>query len=269
MSDTASKFVGDIPKNYNAFLGPNIFDRYGREMAAHVAAATPGKVLELAAGSGIVTRHVRDALPGDVAITASDLNAPMLEVAQAKFAANEKVVFTTADAQSLPFDDNSFDLVFCQFGVMFFPDRVGSYRQAARVIRPGGRYLFSSWGTNAENLFSEIADTALAEFFPDDPPGFYNVPFFYNDLDQIRAELSEAGLSDVHHTASAHDREVTDYGAFAHGLIFGNPAIAEVDQRGGDPGAVSTKIAARLRDRFGAEPSTMPLLAHFFEVRIP
>ena len=138
MSDTASKFVGDIPKNYNAFLGPNIFDRYGREMAAHVAAATPGKVLELAAGSGIVTRHVRDALPGDVAITASDLNAPMLEVAQAKFAANEKVVFTTADAQSLPFDETASTLYFA-IGVMFFPDRVGSYRQAPRVIRPGGR----------------------------------------------------------------------------------------------------------------------------------
>ena len=161
-------------------------------MAALVAAATPGKVLELAAGSGIVTRHVRDALPGDVAITASDLNAPMLEVAQAKFAADEKVVFTTADAQSLPFDDNSFDLVFCQFGVMFFPDRVGSYRQAARVIRPGGRYLFSA-GAPTPRIRFRIADTALAEFFPDDPPGFYNVPFFYNNLDQIRAELSEAG----------------------------------------------------------------------------
>ena len=206
MSDTASKFVGDIPKNYNAFLGPNIFDRYGREMAAHVAAATPGKVLELAAGSGIVTRHVRDALPGDVAITASDLNAPMLEVAQAKFAANEKVVFTTADAQSLPFDDNSFDLVFCQFGVMFFPDRVP----------PSGKGDPSRWPLSVQAPTPRIRFRADALAESRTTRGFYNVPFFY-DLDQIRAELSEAGLS-------AHDREVTDYGAFAHGLIFGNPA---------------------------------------------
>jgi len=245
-----------------------IYSIITRAIAARAAAANPANVLELAAGTGIVTRHLRDRLPADVGLTATDLNAAMLNIARAKFGAHEPVSFGHADAHKLPYDDDSFDLIACQFGVMFFHNRIAAYKEAARVVRPGGRILFSTWGTQAENPFSEIAHDALAAFFDNEPPGFYKTPYCQHDAHAVIADLAEAGLGDVTHTAIAHERQVKDYATFAYGLIAGHPAFEAGARRGCGPKAISDKIAARMRARFGPEPSQMPMLAHMFEVRV-
>jgi ubiquinone/menaquinone biosynthesis C-methylase UbiE len=169
MNDSANQFVGSIPENYDNGLGPNIFIDYADDLARRAGAAGASDVLELAAGTGIVSRRLRDALAPDARLTVTDLNPPMLGVAQAKFSDGEAVVFTPADAMALPFGDAQFDLIVCQFGVMFFPDKIASYREAARVLRPGGRYIFNTWGTMEANPFSLIAHEVTARFFPDDP----------------------------------------------------------------------------------------------------
>ncbi len=269
MTSTTTSFTGDIPLNYDQGLGPNLFDRYGREVADRAAAAEPASVLELAAGTGIVTRHLRNALPSDVTLTVTDLNPEMLVVARQKFEPGENVTFAPADALDLDYADDTFDLVVCQFGVMFFPDRVQGYREAARVTRPGGTFMFSSWGSNSDNPYSEMTNNLLAEKFPENTPGFYKVPFFYNDIELIRSELAEAGLEDVGHTETAHLRRVPDFDQFAQGVVFGNPLFHEVTELGGDPVALRDELAALYRSRFGNEPAEMPLLAHIFEVRVP
>ena len=268
MTELSCNFTGAIPITYDTCLGPNIFDHYGRAIASRAAAANPANVLELAAGTGIVTRHLRDRLPADVGLTATDLNARMLNIARAKFGAHEPISFGHADAHRLPYDDDSFDLIACQFGVMFFHNRIAAYKEAARVVRPGGRILFSTWGTEAENPFSEIAHDALAAFFDFEPPGFYKTPYCQHDPDAVIADLAEAGLSDVIHTAIAHSKKVKDYATFAYGLIAGHPAFEAAQKRRRGPKAISDKIAARMRARFGPEPSQMPMLAHMFEVRV-
>jgi SAM-dependent methyltransferase len=172
MSQNAASFVGSIPKHYDSGLGPNIFTDYADLITDTCCGASPSRVLELAAGTGIVSRKLRDRLPKDTALMVTDLNPPMLEIAKRKFAEDEPVDFAVADAMNLPFEPASFDLMVCQFGVMFFPDKPASFREALRVLTPNGRYVFNVWGAMADNPFAQIAQDVGARFFPDDPPRF-------------------------------------------------------------------------------------------------
>lgn len=261
MPGAPNQFVGEIPHWYDTELGPNIFADYAADIAARAAALRPARTLELAAGTGIVSRKLRDGPSGDLVVT--DLNAPMLEVARRKFGPGEKVRFETANAMALPFEDGSFDLVVCQFGVMFFPDKAASFREARRVLKPGGRYLFNTWGTHAQNPFARIAHETVLEFFPIDPPGFYRVPFSYADPAVTLEDLSAAGFGDVTHEGVPRQKRVGDVRAFAHGLIHGNPLIDEINTRGGDADKLVAAVEARFRSAWG-EAATMPLLANIY-----
>src|SRR5437763_12698414 len=157
MTDQATSFVGTIPDHYERGLGPVIFKDFAADIARRVAASRPVRVLEIAAGTGIVTRQLRDLLPSGADLTATDLNPPMLEVARTKFKPGEQVDLQPADATALPFADAAFDAVVCQFGVMFFPDKQKSYREVSRVLVPRGRYFFNVWDSHRQNPFGRIA----------------------------------------------------------------------------------------------------------------
>lgn len=227
MTSDPTQFVGDIPESYDRGLGPYIFEPYAADLAARVADFQPARVLEIACGTGIVTRKLRDALPETSTLTASDLNAPMLDVARAKFSPQERIAFQTADAMALPFDDGAFDIVACQFGVMFFPDKRQAFREARRVLAPGGRYLFNVWDSRSNNPFARIAHDVISGFFPGDPPQFYAVPFSYHDADEIRGALGDAGL-ECEAIEIVKFEQPYDADSFAHGLVHGNPVIAEI-----------------------------------------
>ncbi len=186
-SDTA-RFVGDIPIFYDRGLGPVIFEDYAADIAHRTAASAPIDVLETAAGTGIVTRKLRDSLDPQAKLTATDLNEPMLEVAKTKFGAAEQVIFRSADATALPFDDDAFDAIVCQFGLMFFPDKDRAHREARRTLRPGGRYLFSVWDAPRYNPFPRLGLEVIERFFPGDPPQFLS--FF------LRRDRSHQGIAD-------------------------------------------------------------------------
>ena len=270
MASDIARFVGDIPEHYDLVLGPVIFAGYAEDLAQRVEARNPTLLLEIAAGTGILSRQLRDRLPASVRMTVTDLNAPMLERAQTKFRPGEQVEFQTADAMVLPFRDNSFDAVVCQFGVMFFPDKDRCNREVFRVLEPGGSYLFNTWGSHADNPYGRIAHETVASFFPDDPPQFYKVPFSCPDPEPIRASLAEAGFVDIETVFVERQREIPDAKAFARGLVYGNPTIAEVRARGGvDPDKLVDAIAEALRHEFGPDPGHMPIKVLVFEARKP
>jgi ubiquinone/menaquinone biosynthesis C-methylase UbiE len=252
MASQSSRFIGSIPEHYDRGLGPRIFQDYAEDLARRVAQQGPGSVLELAAGTGIVTRALRDALPGGCQLIASDLNPPMLEQARSKFSDDEEVEFQAVDAMDLQFDDASFDALVCQFGVMFFPDKVQSYQEAHRVLKPGGHYHLNSWGSWAHNPFAHIAHKTVCGFFPDDPPGFYKVPFHYHDLDQIRADLAEAGFDEIELEQLPLESDIPSAEEFARGLVFGNPLYEEVLNRDGDPEAIRAAVATAIEDQLGS-----------------
>jgi SAM-dependent methyltransferase len=267
MSDDAS-FIGSIPENYDRGLGPVFFTDFADEMARRVAAVAPSRVLETSAGTGIVTRRLRDLLPAGAKLTVTDLNPPMLDVARAKFKPGEAVAFQPADATALPFPDRSFDAAVCQFGVMFFPDKEKSYREAHRVLIPGGRYLFSVWDEHRFNPAPRLVHELLAGLFPDDPPGFYEVPFAYHRLDPVREAVTAAGFTDFGAAVRHIDKVVPDPAVFARGLIYGNPVIEQIRLRGGDPDRVVEAVAGAVRREFG-DPPRIPLQVIFFEAARP
>ena len=258
MTKQASQFVGSIPEHYDRCLGPRIFYEFADHIAAKVAALNPEAVLELAAGTGIVTRRLRDAITSSCALTATDLNQPMLNCAKNKFHKGENIRFETADATQLPFGESIFDTVVCQFGVMFFPDKQRSYQQVLRVLKPGGRYVFSVWDAWEHNPFAEIAHESVAEFFPGDPPGFYKVPFGYHDADAITQSLTRAGFSAVRTELVNVTSAIPSAAEFATGLVYGNPLFMEITDRGGDPAKVCAAISAAIEDKLG---DSMPLRA--------
>jgi ubiquinone/menaquinone biosynthesis C-methylase UbiE len=267
MSD--AKFVGSIPQYYDSGLGPVIFTDCAGEMARRVAVLRPGRVLETAAGTGIVTRRLRDALPAGSRLTATDLNPPMLEIARAKFRPDEAVEFRPADAMDLPFADGSFDAVVCQFGVMFYPDKDKSYSEVHRVLAPGGIYLFSVWDSHRQNPFGRISHEVVGTFFPEDPPQFQNLPFSYS-FDPAKDSLVAAGFDEITASVYRFETEIPDTTAFARGVVYGSPLIDQLRARGGvDPEAIVEKLTEALRAEFGGDPGRMPLQAIFFSARKP
>ena len=265
MRGDAASFVGNIPEHYDSGLGPMIFVDYAADIACRAAASGPARVLETAAGTGIVTRQLRDVLPPSAHVTATDLNAPMLEVARTKFRPGEAVDFQPADAAALPFSEGAFDAVVCQFGVMFFPQKETAYREVRRVLAPGGHYLFSVWDSHRHNPFGRIAHETAASFFPADPPQFYNLPFSYYRIDPIKESLIEAGFDHIDLAVVKLYKEIPDVARFARGLIHGNPLIDQIRTRGGvEPDQVVDALAQALRKEFGADPGRVPLQAIVF-----
>ena len=197
MVATDKLFAGSIPEIYDRFLVPLIFEPYAVDLAGRVAVLGPTDVLETAAGTGVLTRALADRLSPSTHIVATDLNQPMIDQAARRQHAGS-IEWKQADALALPFADRSFDIVACQFGVMFFPDKVQGYREARRVLRPGGHLLFNVWDRLSENEFPDVVTQALAEVFPDDPPRFMaRTPHGHHDVDRLRRDLEAAGFPDV------------------------------------------------------------------------
>lgn len=198
MIESDKVFAGSVPENYDRYMVPLIFAPYAADMAERVAALSPSTVLEIAAGTGVVTRALAQKLSPTARYTVTDLNQPMLHYAASRQPPDDRIAWHQADAMALPFADASFDVVCCQFGAMFFPDRPAAYREARRVLKPNGHFLFSVWDRIEENVFADDVTNTLARMFPDDPPRFLaRTPHGYHDTALIRRDLEEAGFSRI------------------------------------------------------------------------
>ena len=252
-------FAGEIPENYDRYLGPVIFDPYAEDLASRLAEKKLQRVLEVACGTGIVTRRLRDALPTTTEIVATDLNIDMFEFAKAKFKKGENIRWQQADAGALAFLDRSFDAIVCQFGFMFVPDKLAAMREAYRVLRDSGIFLFNVWDSFDANPFAQIAHTTIASFFDHDPPKFYEIPFSLHDFKLVRELLQNADFEKIESFVKAKPCRSRSAKDFATGLVRGNPVGAEATERGVNPEALIEAVAKQIAERFGREPveSTM------------
>jgi SAM-dependent methyltransferase len=193
--DTDKAFAGSIPKLYDMHLVPLIFEPYATDLVNRLRSRTLSRVLEIAAGTGVVTRKLASTLPENVSIVATDLNQAMLDHASA-VGTKRIVEWRQADAMQLPFPDSAFDAVVCQFGVMFFPDKSKAFSEARRVLRPGGVFFFNVWDRIAENEFADIVEAALESVFPEDPPRFLSrTPYGYHNRHIIERDLVNGGFT--------------------------------------------------------------------------
>ncbi len=247
-----TSFTGAVPKLYERYLVPLIFQPYAADLVSRLPQDSFSRVLEVAAGTGVVTRELARVLSGGATIVATDLNEGMLEHAESLGTARP-VEWRQADAAALPFRDESFDAVLCQFGAMFFPDKAKAFSEAWRVLRPGGVFLFSTWDRIEANEFVDTVTTALKALFPDDPPRFHaRVPHGYHDRETIERDLAAAGFDKVEITTVAKESKARSSRDVAIAYCQGTPLRTEIEDRDasllGDATVVSIKA---LTERFG------------------
>lgn len=260
----ASQFTGTIPQNYDEGLGPYLFEDFARDLAYRVAAKHPRRVLELAAGTGILSRKLRDVLPPATELIVTDLNTPMLDLARAKFKPEENVYFDQIDAMQIRFPDNSFDVVVCQFGLMFFPDKPFAFAEAKRVLTHDGFFLFNTWGSMAQNPYSRIAQESSSRFFPPDAPSeFYQTPFSYSDPNIVTRDMVAGGFHGFDHENVDVQKQIPDFALLARGLVRGNPLVTEIRAIGVQEHEVMHAVENDLREVF--QDGLMPLRAITFE----
>lgn len=253
MVATDKLFAGSIPEIYDRYLVPLIFEPYALDLAKRLAETDPRDVLETAAGTGVLTRAIASRLPAYAHIVATDLNQPMLNHAAAR-QSDGRIEWRQADALTLPFEDQSFDVVACQFGAMFFPDKVQGYKEAKRVLKPGGRFLFNVWDRISENEFADVVTDALATLFPHDPPRFMaRTPHGYHDEKRIRDELKAAGFTNVSVEAVDAISKAASPRDPAIAYCQGTPLRNEIEARDASRLDDATTLAAEaLARRFGS-----------------
>jgi SAM-dependent methyltransferase len=263
--ETDKVFAGSIPELYETYLVPLIFQPYAADLASRVAARSLSSVLEIASGTGVLTRHLASTLPESVSIVATDLNQPMLDLAS-KVGTERPVQWRQADAMKLPFENEAFDVVLCQFGVMFFPEKSKAFAEARRVLRPGGVFMFNVWDRIEENDFADTVTKALESFFPDDPPRFLaRTPHGYHERAAIERDLKHGGFLAAPNidTVTARSKATSPRIpaiAYCQGTPLRNEIEARDKSRLGDatdtaaeaiaqrfgPGSVDGKIQARI-----------------------
>ena len=268
MTTGDTRFAGSIPQIYERYLVPLIFAPYAIDIASRVRSLTPARVLEIAAGTGVVTRELARVLPASSTIVATDLNQAMLDQAMA-VGTSRPVEFRAADAMKLPFDDGSFDVVVCQFGVMFFPDKTAAFRETRRLLRPGGAFVFNAWDRIEHNEFALAVAEALAEVFPDDPPRFMaRIPHGYHDVAVIARDVALGGFaSHALDTVAARSRADSPRDP-AIAYCQGTPWRNEIESRDASKLAAATDAAEKtIAARFGTGAVDGAIQAHVVVAR--
>lgn len=256
-----TRFVGSIPELYDRHLGPCLFEPYAIDLA-HRLPRSARRVLEVAAGTGRVTRHLLRVLPDDGQLIATDLNEPMLAVARKLTGDDPRVTWQTADAQALPIPDGTVDAVVCQFGLMFVPDKLAALREMKRVLGSAGILLLTVWDDVALNPASQAFQELAAALLPDNPPDFMRVPFSMPDAHELERLATEAGLLGVRVETIAHIGESESAAFLATGFVRGNPFYNQLVERGLDAAAIEAQVTETLAGRYGDKPCRTPLSAH-------
>lgn len=257
---TNISFGGSIPEKYDKYLTPLFFEPYADDLISRIKGREYDSILELACGTGRVTMNLRREFPGSK-LTATDINPDMLSVAR-KNVTHPNVVWDTVDMQEIPFDDSSYDLIVCQFGVMFVPDKVKAFKEIYRVLKPGGRFVFNVWESFQRNLVSYHTDQVINSFFGEDPVMFIQIPFSYHNKTEIGNHLQNGGFSDFSFDHVKREMDRINAGDASIGLIEGNPSINAINERKPELlDEIRMRLKATLAENFGDNPMKYSLEA--------
>lgn len=259
-------FAGSVPANYDKYLGPILFEPYALDLVERLQKEKLEHVLELACGTGRVTRHLVDLIPEDGSLVAADLNAGMLEVAKSKIS-SEKILWTVADAQELPFYNGQFDHMVCQFGVMFFPDKEKSFREAHRVLKAGGKYMFNTWESVEKNPRIDLMWKVMYEVFGNETPDFLQKgPHSFFDKEEIERLLINAGFKNVRIETVAKTPSYNQPDDLVKGFMEGSPLANYLSEKSEDVKAVFRKrLQEELDESDKIFGNTVPILALVIE----
>ncbi|MGH8707808.1 MAG: class I SAM-dependent methyltransferase [Burkholderiales bacterium] len=267
MTDVHASFTGSIPEYYDSCLGPAWFDAFAQDLAQRLPAKPPGDVLEIACGTGLVTRRLRARLDPSVRLTATDLSQAMLDYARGKLADRRGIEWREADALKLPFGDGEFGAVVCAFGVMFVPDRQAAFREARRVLRPDGLFLFDVWDRIEENPCAAVNAQVVESLFPGDAELRFRMPWEMHDPALLRELLAGARFRETRLEKTRIQVDRVSARTVATGQIRGTPRSLLIEKRGVPLEEVVDKVAAALAKMGGADPLRAPANAVMVEAR--
>lgn len=265
MSKVAS-FAGSVPENYDRYLGPVLFEPYALDLVGRIAGAV--NILEIACGTGRVTKHLLNTLPSSGKLVATDLNADMIAVAKTKVA-DDRVEWKVADAQELPFEDNSFDHIVCQFGVMFFPDKAKGMAEAYRVLQPGGKYIFNVWDALELNPRSALIRTVMEEIMGDEAPDFLKKgPYSYYDKEEIANLMKLSGFKDIQLGVVYKTAYYESSDDLINGFVKGSPLSAYLAEQTEElRDKITNELSRRIKAEFGESKLESPMQAIVCEGR--
>jgi len=270
-AETPAAFTGSIPHDYHTRLVPLLFEWYARDLADRVFARDPADVLETAAGTGVVTQELADRCGEGSSLTATDFSPAMLDVARGAVGPERAVSFKQADATALPFEDGSFDAVACQFGVMFFPDEALGYREAARVLKPGGQFCFNVWDDLERNPIAGCLHEVLCGLAPADPPNFLALPFRELDVTTMVRDLQAAGFDEVVVSVLARPCRAESATSVVGAYLNGSPLGKQVKELGLCEAGAAAAVRAMAQRYAGGDASVafeVPMQAVVFEARL-
>jgi ubiquinone/menaquinone biosynthesis C-methylase UbiE len=261
ISDSERRWGDSMSEAYQRLLAPVVFEPFAVDLVRRVAATNPKRVLELAAGTGVVTSGLRSALP-DAEIIATDLNEAMVAFGREHV---PQVTWQQADALDLPFDDDSVDVVVCQFGVMFFPNKRAGYAEMRRVLQPGGSLIMNTWDVVATHEFAAALSTALDQVFPADPPTFVAaVPHGYPDPAVVVSDIRSAGFEEVSLETITLRSPPASAADVAVGFCTGTPLRAAIEARA-DLASTTEQVADVMQGLLGTDPVTARMTAHVIQ----
>ena len=237
----SATFTG--PRYYDDCLGPVLLEPFAADLARRLPEHPSGDVLEIACGTGLVTRRLRERLSPSVRLVATDVSRAMLDYAQAKHDARQNIEWREADAMKLPFEDNEFAAVVCGFGMMFMPDRQAAFKETRRVLKEGGILLFNVWDGIDQNPLALAATEVLEAMFPGDPEVTYRFPYEMGDPGLLRGLLGAAGFGQVRIETKRIPIAGADPRSLATGQIRGTARATMIEQRGVALDAVIDKVA--------------------------
>ena len=262
-------FTGNVPLNYETYLGPLFFEPYAHDLSDRLPNNKYGTILELACGTGRVTKYLLHKLQDDGRLFATDLNEAMLTIGKQKVT-DPRIRWSMVDAHALPFDEESFDLIVCQFGVMFFGDRPKAFREAFRVLKSGETFLFNTWDHIQHNALTDVTRKVMDKMFPDDPAPFLTKgPFSFFDKEQIHQLLAETGFKDITIDTVRITSTATSVQNCLNGIVDGTPISAYLQERNTPAGEVKEKVAEALEEYRENGVVKLPMQAHVCYGRKP
>ena len=263
MEKTAA-FAGSVPANYERYLGPFLFEPYALDLVSRLQDKKYPDILEIACGTGRVTAHLARSVKHDT-IIATDLNPDMIKVAK-DIVQNDSIKWMPADAMQLPFDDDSFDLVVMQFGIMFFPDKEKGLKEAYRVLRTGGKIIYSTWNKVETVKAIHEGRVVIESYFGDDPPKFYSVPFSMYDDRELTTITRRAGFKSITTTLVKKEGVSPSSSDLAKGIVEGNPVyMAILEKDASLVNIIKDHVQKVLTEKFGAKDLRSPLEAWVVE----
>lgn len=254
MVDVKASFTGSIPEYYDSCLGPAWFDAFAKDLVQRLPAKPPGDVLEIACGTGLVTRRLRERLDPALRLVATDLSKAMLDYARSKLGDRKGIEWREADAVNLPFSDGEFGAVVCAFGVMFVPDKKAVFREARRVLKPGGAFLFNVWDRIEENPCAAVNAEVVEGLFPGDQELRFRIPYEMHDPALLRQLLAGARFQETRIEKTRVQIDRISARTVATGQIRGTPRSLLIEKRGASLDQVVEKVSAALAKMGGADP---------------